>query len=46
MTFAFNYGDETVDISELVSNAIFTYGGSKLGPHEVSIWETQMKEIV
>ncbi len=46
MTFAFNYSDETVDISELVSNAIFTYGGSKLGPHEVSIWETQMKEIV
>ena len=33
MTFAFNYGDETVDISELASEMLnLSYGGSKIGP--------------
>ena len=41
LTFAFNYGDEIVDISKMTPENKFIYGGSKIDPHGISIWKTQ-----
>ncbi|MDG1667067.1 MAG: hypothetical protein P8H55_07845, partial [Hellea sp.] len=41
LTFAFNYGDEIVDISKMTPENKFIYGGSEIEPHGISIWKTQ-----
>jgi beta-galactosidase len=41
LTFAFNYGDEILDISKMAPESKFIYGGSKIDPYGVSIWKTQ-----
>ena len=43
LTFAFNYGDEILDISKMAPESKFIYGGSKIDPYGVSTWKTQKK---
>jgi len=38
LTFAFNYGAKTIDLSALYPNAVYIYGSKKIGPANIAIW--------
>lgn len=38
LTFAFNYGSKTIDMSRFFPDADYIYGASQLGPADIAIW--------